>query len=127
MRVVPLAYLVLCFVCFAYSLPVSVIRRDHIPYGTQIQHATEKITKCEAFVRSDVPVKDLQKQIHDRLKDALKEYTFDVPGKDKIQIQPPEEKKGGSGKPEGKKLGGITCYVDKQKVFTADMNWSIES
>ncbi|KAJ3766918.1 hypothetical protein FB446DRAFT_756634 [Lentinula raphanica] len=107
MRVVPLAYLVLCFVCFAYSLPVSVIRRSHIPYGTQVQHATEKITKCEAFVRSDVPVKDLQKQIHDRLKDALKEYTFDVP--------------------EGKKLGGITCYVDNQKVFTADMNWSIES
>ncbi|KAJ3710653.1 hypothetical protein C8R42DRAFT_729098 [Lentinula raphanica] len=131
MRIVPFVYVVLCLVCFAYSQPVSVIRRDQAAtsrlqtrhdgaHAGGAQQPTQKIDKCTASITWHAPVKDMQNKVHKRVKDAVKGHSLHEPDEKAITITSGTEHGG-----QGSKMGKVVCHIGEQVVLSAtlELDW----
>ncbi|KAJ3762689.1 hypothetical protein EV360DRAFT_79066 [Lentinula raphanica] len=120
MRFVPFAYIVLCLVSFAYSLPVPVGRGKAASESRLQTRNAPTITKFESFTFTGVPFES-GKDSDFRKKDARDIVTKGI--KEKTSLSAPHKDvpwtwstKEGNG--DGRHAGYCDVYVGKDKVAT---------
>ncbi|KAJ3770767.1 hypothetical protein FB446DRAFT_790216 [Lentinula raphanica] len=120
MRFVPFAYIVLCLVSFAYSLPVPVGRGKAASESRLQTRNAPTITKFESFTFTGVPFES-GKDSDFRKKDARDIVTKGI--REKTSLSAPHKDvpwtwstKEGNG--DGRHAGYCDVYVGKDKVAT---------